>query len=77
MSRKGDCWDNAMAESFFKTLKSELGRSFDSRAQARREVCGYIKGFYNTWRLHSALGYFSPAEYEREHRSNWIDREAA
>jgi transposase InsO family protein len=77
MSRKGNCWDNAMAESFFKTLKSELGRSFDSREQARREVFGYIEGFYNTWRLHSSLGYKSPAQYEREHRSDWLDLEAA
>ena len=77
MSRKGNCWDNAMAESFFATLKSELGRSFDSRAQARREVFAYIESFYNTHRLHSGLGYVSPAEYEREHRMAWLDREAA
>jgi transposase InsO family protein len=66
-----------MAESFFKTLKSELGRSFDSREQARPEVFGYIEGFYNTWRLHSSLGYKSPAQDEREHRSDWLDLEAA
>jgi putative transposase len=65
MSRKGDCWDNAMAESFFKTLKVELGSRFTSRQQARRELFEYIEGFYNTWRLHSGIGYHSPAEYER------------
>jgi transposase InsO family protein len=76
MSRKGNCWDNAMAESFFKTLKSELGRSFNSREQARREVFGYIEGFYNTHRLHSALGYRSPAEYEREQRPGQLEEAA-
>jgi transposase InsO family protein len=65
MSRKGDCWDNAMAESFFKTLKVELGSRFPSRQQARRELFEYIEGFYNTRRLHSGIGYRSPAEYER------------
>ena len=65
MSRKGDCWDNAMAESFFKTLKVELGSRFDGREVARRELFDYIEGFYNTWRLHSSLGYRSPAEFER------------
>lgn len=65
MSRKGDCWDNAMAESFFKTLKVELGSRFDSRQEANRELFDYIEGFYNTWRLHSGLGYLSPAEFER------------
>lgn len=65
MSRKGDCWDNAMAESFFKTLKVELGSRFNSRHEAYRELFDYIEGFYNTWRLHSSLGYRSPAEFER------------
>lgn len=66
MSRKGDCWDNAMAESFFKTLKVELGSRFESRDEARRELFDYIEGFYNTWRLHSGIGYLSPAEFERQ-----------
>lgn len=65
MSRKGDCWDNAMVESFFKTLKGELGRRFTTRDEAQRELFSYIEGFYNTRRLHSSLGYCSPAEYER------------
>lgn len=65
MSRRGDCWDNAMAESFFKTLKVELGRRFRTRAEANHQLFDYIERFYNTRRLHSALGYRSPAEYER------------
>ena len=67
MSRKGDCWDNAVAESFFKTLKTELGDRFSSQHAARREVFAYIEAFYNTQRLHSTLGYVSPLEYEKEH----------
>jgi transposase InsO family protein len=66
MSRKGDCWDNAMAESFFKTLKAELGERFSSSHAARREVFAYIEGFYNNRRLHSSLGYRSPAQFERD-----------
>jgi transposase InsO family protein len=65
MSRRGNCWDNAVAESFFSTLKAELGRSYASRPQARSEVFEYIEAFYNTRRRHSALGYLSPVEYER------------
>lgn len=65
MSRRGDCWDNAMVESFFKTLKVELGRRFSTRAEAHRLLFDYIERFYNTRRLHSALGYRSPVEYER------------
>ena len=67
MSRKGDCWDNAVVESFFSTLDIECarGRPFPSRAAARREVTDYILGFYNPTRLHSFLGYRSPMEFER------------
>ena len=65
MSRKGDCWDNAMVESFFKTLKTELGDRFSSRAAARHQLFDYIEGYYNTRRMHSSLGYLSPAQYER------------
>lgn len=66
MSRKGNCWDNAVVESFFSTLEFECARSeiFSSRAAARREVLQYILGFYNPIRLHSTLGYVSPMEYE-------------
>ena len=66
MSRRGDCWDNAVAESFFKTLKAELGDRFSSFKAARRELFSYIEGFYNTRRLHSTLGYLSPAQFERQ-----------
>lgn len=66
MSRKGDCWDNAVAESFFSTLKAELVHRNDyvSRAQARASVFEYIEAFYNGRRRHSALGYVSPVEHE-------------
>lgn len=67
MSRKGDCWDNAVAESFFSTLKSELVHRADyvSRSQAKASVFEYIETFYNPRRRHSALGYLSPVEHER------------
>lgn len=67
MSGKGDCWDNAPAESFFKTLKSELygHRAFRSRQEAHTVPFEYIEVFYNRVRLHSSLGYLPPVEYER------------
>ena len=67
MSRRGDCWDNAVAESFFSTLDIECARGevFASRAVARREILEYILRFYNPTRLHSFLGYRSPMEFER------------
>lgn len=65
MSRRGDCWDNAMAESLIKTIKTEVGSSFLTRSLAERELFEYIEGFYNTRRLHSGLGYRTPAEVER------------
>lgn len=66
MSRKGDCWDNAVAESFFSTLKTERvhHRLYRSRAEARRDIFEYIEVFYNRVRLHSTLGYLSPAHFE-------------
>ena len=69
MSRRGDCWDNAVVESFFKTLKTELvyHRSYRTRAEARGDVFDYIERFYNQRRRHSFLGYRSPAEYEARH----------
>lgn len=62
MSRKGDCWDNAVAESFFKTIKAELvyDHQFLSRGQAKLEIFEYIEVWYNRKRRHSALGYLSP-----------------
>ena len=66
MSRKGDCWDNAVAESFFATLKTELihHADYETRAEARSEIFEYIEVFYNRHRRHSTLGFVSPAEYE-------------
>jgi putative transposase len=66
MSRKGNCWDNAVAESFFKTLKTELiyHRTFATRQEARLAVFEYIEGFYNRERRHSALDYLTPCQYE-------------
>lgn len=66
MSRRGDCWDNAVVESFFATLKTELihRRAWATRAEVQRAVFRYIEGWYNPHRLHSALGYQSPAQYE-------------
>jgi len=68
MSRKGNCWDNAVMESFFHTLKVECvyQTRYHTFAEARRDIFGYIEGFYNTHRRHSALAYVSPADYEAE-----------
>lgn len=65
MSRKGNCWDNAVAESFFKTLKNEWSNRFVYKniKQAELSIFEYIESYYNTKRRHSALGYLSPAEY--------------
>jgi len=67
MSRKGNCYDNACMESFFGTLKRELiwNYRFRTRAEARQAIFEYIEVFYNRIRLHSALGYMSPVEYEQ------------
>jgi transposase InsO family protein len=67
MSRKGNCWDNAPMESFFKTLKVErtYRLQYSSRAQARLDIVNWIEGFYNEKRLHSAIDYRSPADFER------------
>jgi putative transposase len=69
MSRKGDCYDNAVAESFFASLKRELVyvQSFKTRAEARQQIFEYIEVFYNRERSHSSLGYLSPVAYERMH----------
>ena len=66
MSRRGNCWDNAVMESFFSTLKSELGEHFDSHGAAKRELFEYIEAFYNQKRRHSTLGQISPAAFERQ-----------
>jgi putative transposase len=77
VGRKGECWDNAVAESFFATIKRELidTRSWPTRAGLRRGIFEYIEGWYNTRRLHSTLGYLSPAQYEAVH--NRADLQAA
>ncbi len=66
MSRKGDCWDNAVAESFFGTLKTERvsWRSYQTREEAKRDIVDYLEMFYNSKRLHSYLGYVSPRQFE-------------
>jgi putative transposase len=66
MSRKGDCWDNAVAESFFSSIKSELvdDANYDSHAAATASIAEYIEKFYNPVRRHSYLGYNSPIEFE-------------
>ena len=66
MSRTGNCYDNAVVESFFSTLKTELAqhRRWRTRAQARSDVFAWIEGFYNRRRRHSTLGYHSPVDYE-------------
>lgn len=66
MSRKGNCYDNAMMESFFHTLKSELEPVFQTKDQAKREVFFWMEGFYNRKRLHSSLGYQSPEQFEHQ-----------
>jgi transposase InsO family protein len=71
VGRTGQCWDNALAESFFSSLKGELidDRAWPTRAGARRAVVEYI-AWYNGTRLHSSLGYQSPADYENNHHEN-------
>ena len=66
MSRKGDCWDNAVVESFFATLKTELAHdaNWATRADAQHAVFEYLEVWYNRQRLHSTLGYRTPVEYE-------------
>lgn len=67
MSRKGNCLDNAVAESFFANLKVESDRPFATRDQARSSIFQYIEMFYNRKRLHSSLGYVTPEEFERRY----------
>jgi putative transposase len=71
MGSVGDCYDNAMCESFFATLECELieRESFSDRSEARLSVFEFIEGWYNPDRLHSSLGYQSPQRYEEEHHS--------
>jgi len=66
MSRRGNCYDNAVMESFFSTVKSELGDQFASHGDAKMELFDYIEVFYNQRRRHSTLGQISPAAFERQ-----------
>jgi len=72
LSRKGNCWDNAVVESFFATLKRELidGQVYRTRQEAATEVFEWIEGWYNPERLHSTLGYLSPIEFEQRTLTN-------
>jgi transposase InsO family protein len=74
MSRRGDCWDNAVAESFFATLKVELvhDAAWATRAVARAELFEYLEVFYNGQRRHSALGYLSPRAFERRRQQQTL-----
>ncbi|XDD44764.1 IS3 family transposase (plasmid) [Leptospira sp. WS60.C2] len=67
MSRKGDCWDNAVAESFFKTLKNELIRhvKFKNIEQAKQSLFVYIEIFYNRIRIYSTIGFTSPVDFRK------------
>jgi putative transposase len=71
MSRKGNCWDNSVSESFFHTLKTELihHQTYQNRSEAKQAVFEYIEVFYNRERLHSANGYLSPVDYELQQKA--------
>lgn len=75
MSRAGNCWDNAVAESFFATLKLELGNELKNRDrdELRRALFAFIEGYYNTRRLHSTLGYRTPREVQRRADGDAMD----
>ncbi len=79
MSRKGDCWDNAVAESFFATIKGEMidHEDYLTRSAAIAAIADYIDGFYNPCRRHSALDYVSPIEFELKFMSEKIEKMAA
>ena len=68
MTRKGNCWDNAVAESFFHSLKTELTNheEFETKAQANEKIFEYIEVFYNRQRMHSSNNYLSPVEFEEK-----------
>ena len=71
MSSKGNCWDNAVAESFFHTVKTELiyQYKFKTRKEAKHAIFGYIEVFYNRIRMHSTNDYLSPVKYEEMQKS--------
>lgn len=71
MKRKGNCWDNAVSESFFHTLKTELTHhcQFKTREDAKQAIFEYIEVFYNRERIHSANDYMSPIDYEIQQKA--------
>ncbi len=71
MSGRGNCYDNAQAESFFSRFKAELveGGVFENTEEAKTETFSYIEGYYNRIRIHSSIGYQSPMKYEQELRT--------
>jgi len=77
MSKKGDCWDNSVAESFFSRLKEECVRwsNYQTRREAKQDILNYITMFYNSKRTHSTLNYCSPNEFEMKHE--WSIKNAA
>jgi len=76
MSRKGNCWDNACAESFFSTLKRELDidKTILTESELRRTLFQYLEGYYNTRRMHSYLGYQTPSEFEKSFASSSVHK---
>jgi transposase InsO family protein len=79
VGRRGQCWDNAVAESFFATIKTELldRQAWPTRARAHQAIFEWIEGWYNTRRRHSTLDYLSPAAYEATAYTNGSDRKVA
>ena len=73
MSRRGNCYDNAVMEAFFSTVKSELADQFTSCGEAKMELFDYIEVFYNQRRRHSTLGQISPAEFEKRASTRRVD----
>ncbi len=75
MSKRGDCYDNAMIESFWATLKKECSEkgSFPSRSEAKAAIFEYIEVYYNRKRRHSSLGYVSPVYYEKQGEQRKVD----
>ena len=78
MSRKGNCWDNAVAESFFGTLEQELGTTarWATIDQARKDIGSWIHSFYNDRRLHSTIAFRSPVEHEALHHQATVTETA-
>ena len=73
MSRRGNCYDNAVMEAFFSSVKSETADRFESCGEAKMELFDYIEVFYNQRRRHSTLGQISPAEFERRQNEEGVD----